>query len=283
MGLDFYGEVQYNICARYKCIGASRMSGAKVIMFISEDEANNRIRSSENLLSRARRDSEDGRAASEPMETPELNIEEVMDVTEGEAEEVSGAIDNGTTQLTDPSGASSADEDSIALSHFLRRATRKMVRGKGLTPEIRAGIGTLAALTSARQAAEMFDSTKLHAFELKRGFHTSADQYGNETLGIEKKAPNQDLLDRIKDNQVKVADVTFQKLLLALDLIDEPKIQKVTDVIKLSHLAGNLSRILSNTTPKEKESGAVVHFHIMRPESAQETDYNTIDINSPRP
>jgi hypothetical protein len=234
-------------------------------MFISEDEAARRIQTSENLLARARRDSSDVEKALSDGDIPKFEPT-LGDVVEGE---VTPTEDN-------------------ALEGFVKSAiASRGINGKRkynrLTPEERAGVGTMAALVTARAAGEAFDVFRQHADELKHGFTSSADRYGHPAAGHEKKDPNQDLLDRIKGNQLKVADVTFDKLLKALGLLDDEKIEGVKDALKLSHLAGNLSRILSNVTPKEAPNAQNVHFHVWRPDMGEEQDYRVIDISGESP
>jgi hypothetical protein len=71
---------------------------------------------------------------------------------------------------------------------------------------------------------------------------------------------------------------------LRLDLLDDHKLQEVKRATDLSVIAKNLS-VLSSTQPMLPDKGIEVndnnvHFHIMRPERATESEYPTIDISS---
>lgn len=236
-------------------------------MFISEQEANNRVNSSENVLQRIRRDEgfRDGEAHTfEPEAIPAPNVAELPAPTD----------EDFSCESAQVLGIDYPDEKVIKRMLGLS----ELGRGKGrvaIPNEVRAAAGVCAELTTAKTAARAFDMSVHHADELKHGFTNQLARYGGQ-------APQEDLKKEIDRQKKHVRDLAFEKLIKTLGLMSDDKLASVTDPTKLSRISKDLAVVVDKTTPKEEGPMGGVHFHVWRPEMRTEESYEVINVGGQR-
>jgi hypothetical protein len=232
-------------------------------MFISEDEANRRLNTSENVLTRV--SGGDVRVGIEPppaQEPPVIIPDEILDSEDGDCASASAI---GLA----PSGS--------ALKRMLGLPRGKKPGVGNMDPVIRAATATCAQMGRGmtQVAANVFETSLHHADELKHGFTNQAARYGGA-------APNDGLLKEIARQKGQVRDLAFQKLTKTLGLISDDKIEAITDAVKLGRLAKDLSAVHDKAMPREEKelNGGGVHFHIWKPEMKAEADYETVTVGA---
>lgn len=231
-------------------------------MFISEEEAERRKRSSDNVLTVIDKDSNDGKGEVHTIEPPVIVPDEIID-----AEDMNCA---------------SARELGLAPSGaFLRKllGTPNGGRRKGninMDPALRAATAVTAQLVDTRTAAQTFETSYHHADELKHGFKSQADRYGD-------KDPDADLAAEIAKQKRQVRDLAFEKLTKALGLMTDDKLMAMTDPVKIARVSRDLSTIHDKAMPKEERADiGGVHFHVWRPEQKSESDYEQVTVGGQR-
>jgi hypothetical protein len=231
------------------------------VMFISDEEASSRLKSSQNVLNVINK----GRAelpstvpsAQDPPELP--SVDEVEESLTSQYPEIEAALEA-------PDGK------------FLRKILGMNPSGRKLgipnmPREIQAAVATTAQVATITLAAETFGTSVHHAHELKHGYTNQASQYGGE-------APDKQLAAIITQQKKQVRDLAFEKLTKALGLITDDKLILVTDVVKLSRVARDLSGVVEKVLPKEATNTGGVHFHVWRPEMREESSYETIPVSN---
>lgn len=146
---------------------------------------------------------------------------------------------------------------------------------RGLPKEVQAAAAVTAELVDTRTAAKVFDMSTHHADELKHGFTNQEARYGGED-------PDKDLAKVINKQKKAVRDLAFDKLTKTLGLIDDDKLMAVTDPLKLTRMAKDLSGVVDKVLPKEAASVGGIHFHVWRPEMRSESDFETVTVGAQR-
>ena len=219
-------------------------------MFISEEEASARISASTNLLSRASRD-DSGPITDQSPEPPLPELD--SSVSEPEVEVLPA-------------------DSCLMPEREQKKAILRLLRGSAvgidnLHPDVRAAIGAIHNMLGPGHSEEMFAVSEGHARRLKDG------------MVDRKQGVQADLLEKVQGYQEKVADAAFTRLLKTLDLLDDEKLEKLTGAKDLAQVASQISKILSNTVPKDKPQEGGTVFHIYRPEMVQETHYETVVVS----
>lgn len=242
---------------------------AGLTMFISEEEAERRKRSSDNVLTVINKDSNDGKGELHTNEPPVIIPDEII---EAEDSICSSAQDAGLA----PSGT------------FLRKLLRipnggRRVGDVNMHPVMRAATAVTAQLVNTETAARTFGTSYHHADELKHGFKSQQDRYGDKEEGIAPKDPDAVLSAEITKQKKQVRDLAFEKLTKALGLITDDKLMALTDPVKLARVSRDLSTIHDKAMPKEERADVGgVHFHVWRPEQKSESDYEQVTVGGQR-
>lgn len=85
----------------------------------------------------------------------------------------------------------------------------------------------------------------------------------------------------VEQQKAKVREKAFGRLMKALDVIDDEKLEAIEDPLEAAQIAAHLSRVMEKAMPAEAEEGDKhVHFHIMQPPQKSERDYQVIEVGS---
>jgi len=219
-------------------------------MFISEEEALERLRSSNNLVNRL--------GVTQPETGPIQDDEE-------KSSEVDAALQHELD--LDP------DIDPVRAAVLAgRRATGSNGRGrypgqKNIPPVFRSLIGATSRITSAESAAKMFGVSV-----------PTAHNYAHGKLAS-KATPNQSLLESIENDTQSIRQQVLGVLSFTIAGITPDKIEN-KDAKELSIIARNLGSIKSATKPPadfgDKTTNAQVI--VFSPEQEQESFYPTKEI-----
>jgi hypothetical protein len=213
-------------------------------MFISEEEALERLKSSDNLLNRIGvRHSETGPIQTPPEPEPEPEVIDDPNIDPVRAAVLAGRKAMGGTGRGRYPGQ------------------------KNTPPEIRSLIGATAQLTSAEKAAKMFGISAVAAHHYSHG-RTSQNA-----------EPKQSLLDSIENDTQGIRKQVLGVLAFTIAGITPDKIEN-KDAKELSIIARNLGSIMSATKPPadfgDKTTNAQVI--VFSPEQEQESFYPTKEI-----
>jgi len=246
-------------------------------MFISDSEADSRLRRSENVLTVIDKESNHKNGVPHSVEPPSFDIPsipgpplsgeligEVEEVASPETEEVDGRCQ-------------SAKDAGIPMALLRKLLDTKHPSGRregqdNMAPEMRAACATTAQLVNTRTASREFDTSYHHADELKHGYTHQEARY-DPTI-----SPDKFLEQEINRQKKEVRDLAFEKLTKALGLISDDKLMAVTDPMKLSRISKDLSGVVDKVLPKESTTLGGVHFHVWRPEMRDEDSYEVVPV-----
>lgn len=217
-------------------------------MFISEEEANERLRSSDNLLSRL------GINPSEEMPKSEVK------------DQVDEALDEAQRNPTIPS-----EDDAVRLAVLAGRRHLKTSDERGgrypqqgnIPPIFRSLIGTSARLGTVKNTAKVFGVSQVTTSQYKHG----------------KVGPREDqsLQDKIERDTLAVRDQVLGVLAFTIAGITPESVEN-KDAKELSIIARNLSSIMSSTKPAEvAEKNTNAQVIVFSPDR-EEPEYNTVEI-----
>jgi hypothetical protein len=232
-------------------------------MFISEATAQERIRSSQNILNRVKRDDAMDDLGKIPLPAVVPSVDEEGVVGEESAAPIVEILPAEDSDPISPKGLAkllAGDEEQLNR----RRRTR--------TLEEQSSIGLTAALISSYAAERMHDVSHMQANNYEHG-HTSTD------ARMSGKSPKEELQRRILEKNGLVVDMAFERLMKSLELMDDDKLAKIMKPEVLARIAGDMHRIVTNATPKDAEDSAQgVHFHIWKPEVKEESHYKVVTV-----
>jgi hypothetical protein len=231
-------------------------------MFISDQEANERLNSSKNVLTVIDKDGDARKGVVHDREPLVIPAEDVAQ----EDQECASA--DGILEAPD--------------GKFLKKllginvSTGRKVGQVGMPKEMQAACATTAQLVNTRTAAGAFGVSPHHADELKHGYTNQKDRYD------ETKEPDADLEKIVARQKKDVRDLAFEKLTKTLGLISDEKLLTLTDPTKLGRLARDLSGVVDKVLPKEATQFGGVHFHVWRPDTQrEETSYPVVNVGAP--
>jgi hypothetical protein len=243
-------------------------------MFISEEEFQRRNRSEANLVNRVVREESppnESPAHKEilPPPTPSFDINSILNISELPKE-----------PEIRPRRNSSKDSFDKTLDKLLNPQADYAGRGtKLLHRDAQAGIGVAAGILGDRKGAALGEVATSSAHSYKAGYTGPVDKANPA------KSPKEELQEKIIEGHGIVVDKAFGRLLKSLDLLDDAKLEKVQKASELSVIAKNLSSIVTSASHATKDhvidsSEKSVHFHIMKPEMAQDSDYPVLEVSS---
>ena len=149
----------------------------------------------------------------------------------------------------------------------------RKVKIRNRTLEENGSIGLSSKVLGSKETEKLFGVDPQQQNHLTHGFTGSVDR-------VKGKNKKEELLDEIYSQGGKVTKLAFNRILKSLSLLNEDKIEEVTDPMKLLGLARGLSGIVRDMTPKEgDEKEQQVHFHVYRPEQKVDSDYETIEVS----
>lgn len=219
-------------------------------MFITENEANDRLRSSTNLLKRVNRDNDLSpvdRDIPLPPPPPSLSTEDEEELSETELAKLLDA------DKRDP-----------------RNPRRIPKRRK--TEEEQVAIGLTASLVSSGAAGRMFDLSQAQSNNLEHAYTNTSDRYDPSA------SPKESLRRKMDEKREEVLDRAFAKLLNALELLTPQQLSGIKKSTDISRIATDMSRIINVVAPKELPDNATVHFHVWRPEMKPVESYEVIEV-----
>lgn len=235
-------------------------------MFISDAEAESRLRSSRNVLTIIQKDGADRPGVEHTQEPlaiiPDEVLEPLIEAEDETCKSAAGIVDA-------PHGALLRKMLGMKAGNGRQHGVKNMPR------EIQAATAVCAQVTTLKHAANSFGTSVHHAHELKHGFTNEESQYG---YSGGKEEPVKDLTKIIDRQKKEVRDLAFEKLTKALGLITDDKLTAMTDPVKLGRLSRDLSSVVDKVLPKEAGQLGGVHFHVWRPEMRTEETYEQVTV-----
>ena len=245
-------------------------------MWISEEVAQARIRSSANILNRVSRD--EAAPADYPVAVPVLPSDlppaEHPDFAERAPE---------SEQQTPEAIASLAAEAIIATSDDLEpgvlaalKATIELGRPKRLplSHKEAADAVVVGHLVGFDHSAAIFDRSKRHLEQT--GTH------GNQHHAPGQLTPNADVALIVEAERTKLRTKAYDRLNHTLDCLSNEKINKVERARELTAIAVQLATVADKMLPKDMRSEENVHLHIFRPPVKQQSEYEIVEVGEQR-
>lgn len=229
-------------------------------MFISEREAQERINSPENVLTRVERAVTDApdTPAEEPFTPDALDfLDDILGVP---------TLDAGSTE---PDVFAQLQLEKLLRPHTPGR--KPNIRNR--TTEENASVALLGQVLGRRTAEDLVGVDPIQQSHIERGYTSSVDRLNPL------KSPKDELLEEIARQGKTVANKAFQKLNLALDAMTPDKIKAMESPVKIAQVARGMSSVIKDVTPRDgnlDEGG--VHFHIYAPPRVSEDHYSTIEV-----
>lgn len=246
-------------------------------MFISEQEARDRISSSENILNRVRRDE------SGPLSDADLILPTTVDpgLTEG-SDEVPVLIDEAIVEAVPEDARQEvrrASVGSATLAKLLYGATpettKNFGRGRRLNSEEHASIGLTAALLGPAAAGRMAGVSPSFAADLREGYTSTDDRYDPD------KDYSRDLKRKIYEKNDVLVDLCFDRLMTTMGLMTPDMLAGVKKATDLSRIVRDLHSVVDKATPKDVQVNEQnVHFHVYRPPVLEESAYEVTKVGS---
>ena len=241
--------------------------------FLTDDQVEDRLRDEENILSPSIHESLD---LVDSLPAKDGGDNAVDDHHEDEGGEDGHVTVAGLAPKSSSPESSPSESDvftRLKLAKILNDATpgrKKNIRNR--TMEENGSIGLSTKLLGSRNTEEMLGVDPGQQGNIQHGYTGSVDR-------VNKKNYKEDLLDEIYRQGGVVTNLAFSRLLKSLHLLDNNKIEEVSDPVKLLSVARGLSGIVKDMTPKESDvREQSVHFHVYRPEQNQDSDYDTIEV-----
>jgi len=248
-------------------------------MWISEEVAQARIRSSANILSRVQRD--EAAPADYPVPIPDL-----PDFSSTTTEPDPGAFHETGSESSERSAedlASLAAEAIMATEEDLEpsvleslKATLALGRPRKmpLSHKEAADAVVVGHLVGFDHSANIFDRTKRHLEQT--GTH------GNQHHAPGQITPNADVAIMIEAERTKLRTKAYDRLNHTLDCLSNEKINKVEKARELTSIAVQLATVADKMLPKDMRSEENVHLHIFRPEVRKQSDYEIVEVGEQR-
>ena len=126
-------------------------------------------------------------------------------------------------------------------------------------------LGTLAFLDSAKAAHEQSGVSKSHI-----------SHYRNGKLGFHK--PDEKSRDILKEKKEAIEESVVDKMLFAVNLLDEEKLGELTKVREITSCVKDLATIVDKFTDKAPATGLVNNLIFYSPKQREEKDYEVIDV-----
>ena len=227
-------------------------------MFISEQEAVERLNSSRNVLTRVNKDEPIDKGVPHLQEPPIIEPDEVLPADDQLCASAEGVIQT----------------DMKLVRKMLGLTSPGKPKGQSNAPlEIQAACATTAQMVGTRQAAQAFDFSYHHADELKHGYTNQETRY-NPAVD-----PNELLKNEVNNQKKVIRDLAFQKLTAVLGILDDDKIKALSDPVKIARVGRDLSTIHEKALPREEQNDrSGVHFHIWKPEMREEDSYPVVRV-----
>lgn len=145
-----------------------------------------------------------------------------------------------------------------------------IIKGKRkiLTPLGREVLGIQAHLTSPQEAADLMGVTERTAQRIMAGQVNTHNQIV--------KTEDEELKERIEKGIQRVREKVVDRMSIGLSKMDDDKFDNL-GVKELSVVTSNLSRVLSNTSPKEG-ARIIGNVNIISPPQLAESDYESRDV-----
>jgi len=246
-------------------------------MWISEDIAQARIRSSANILNRVNRD--ETTPADYPVAIPVLPELGGHVTPEPEAfHESEQQVERSAADL-----ASLAAEAILATSDDLEpgvleslKATLALGRPRKmpLSHKEAADAVVVGQLINFDHSASIFDRTKRHLEQT--GTH------GNQHHAPGMITPNADVAIMIEAERTKLRTKAYDRLNHTLDCLSNEKINKVEKARELTSIAVQLATVADKMLPKDMRQEENVHLHIFRPEVRKQSEYEIVEVGEQR-
>jgi len=199
-------------------------------------------------------------------ELPFSPLLENLNASRAPSPSLSGLL-NGPVDLTQNPSRAKRVLDNL-LNGYAGRGTKALHR------DVQASIGATAEILGTTKASRIGDVAISSAQSYENGYTGPVDMVAGRNR-------KRDLQDKIIEKSNVVVDIVFARLLKTLNCMDDKKIESVGKATELSLIARNLNGIIAQATPKEAiVQEQSVHFHVWRPEMAEEGEYPVIEVNS---
>lgn len=242
-------------------------------MFSSEEEASKVLGSERNILNSLD-------VGSFPL--PDLGIVQVpVPITEEHDEDALTKKQNTSTPMvTEEGGVEVSHFDpaplevgsELKLNRLIKVALRSDPAGRHVgirnrTDDENAAIAVVSRLTGQREVSDLFGVTQPQISHLTR----SATSPQMDAAGRERPQ----LRQKIEQLGGMVVDKAFGVIADCLNNLTEERI-KAVKTPQIAKIARDMSSLVRNVTPRDANDGPGVHFHIWRPDMAEESDYGEV-------
>lgn len=159
-------------------------------------------------------------------------------------------------------------KDSLVSVKTIEKGGRKE-GGKNLTDVERITIGAVVSsgLMTEREAAREFNVDKSHAHRLRHGVVTP----GYNHIDIKTES------DKIQEKIKPIQDKAIDKLMESLGLMTSEKLEKC-GAKDLSTIASNVSKVISNTMPKEVNVDGRTQIIMYTPNQKRMDEFDVVEI-----
>lgn len=247
-------------------------------MFTDDEDALHRLSSEDNILSRLNMDTTSSIQ-------PDQEVSPVVTPVEG------GGVDHGVTPSKTSASIAEREEGgdidpepsssfvpppdpsaALKLNKLISSAFRVHPQGRyagvrNRTDDENASIAVLGQLIGQETAGELAGASNKQVSHLVRA--TTSQQMQKEG----RHRPQ--LRQKIEEKGGVIVDRAFKVIEDALTELTPERVRRAKTV-QISKIARDMSAIIRDVTPKESNDGPGVHFHIWRPEQAQESDYGEV-------
>lgn len=247
-------------------------------MWISEEIAQARIRSSANILNRVNRD--ETTPADYPVTVPALP--DFATTIESESETFTEELGN-EKQRSAEDLASLAAEAIMATEEDLEpsvleslKATLALGRPRKmpLSHKEAADAVIVGHLVGFDHSASIFDRSKRHLEQ--------TGEHGNQHHAPGQLTPNADVALIVEAERTKLRTKAYDRLNHTLDCLSNEKINKVEKARELTSIAVQLATVADKMLPKDMRSEENVHLHIFRPPVKQQSEYEIVEVGEQR-
>lgn len=183
---------------------------------------------------------------------------------------------NDEPPMRSSTGSSSAARGNTSATLKMNRMLRDVAKSSaGRYPGIRnrtdkenASIAIVGQLTTQAAASNMFGVTTPQVSHLEHGATSPQMRYGEKGYKPQLRAKIEELGGTIVDRAFSVIN----------DCIDNLTPDRIAAVktVQVSKIARDMSSLVRDITPRESNDAPGVHFHIWRPELAEESDYGEV-------
>jgi hypothetical protein len=239
-------------------------------MFISTSEAQKRLVSDKNRLSRPLDESQ----PKEHVPAPQIHDDSLPPQTVDEAPDPSYLEDTPSLQEMRAQISAHRQEmiDFTRLDKLINLDPFEGKRRFRMNTEAQEAIGQVAAMTTQQTAADLFGLSQAQTHAYDNGASSS-----NHVARGEHKQDLKARLDKFRELLAAKAAIRLHE---TLDTLDEDKLRSVKKATNLSRIAKDMATVMRNVEERlDRNQGDTVHFHVWKPDMKPESSYDVVEAS----